>query len=230
MKSFGSYLKSLGTDRSPARLWLRSLQAAGVALLLSTLPVTAPAHAVPASATTAGAHVYLLRGVLNIFSLGLDDIAARLEAQGIPTTVVNYLAWPSLADEAAAAYRSGRVRTIILVGHSSGATVLPDMVARLDQLGAPVKLAIGLDSVFRTSLSGRVGKYINFYIANGNGEPVAPTQQLRGSLENVNVQNVPGVGHVTIDKNEIIQRKVIAAIDSVVFAGARSKEATELTR
>jgi hypothetical protein len=84
--------------------------------------------------------------------------------------------------------------------------------------------------VFRTSLSGRVGKYINFYIANGNGEPVAPTQQLRGSLENVNVQNVPGVGHVTIDKNEIIQRKVIAAIDSVVFAGARSKEATELTR
>jgi hypothetical protein len=108
--------------------------------------------------------------------------------------------------------------------------VLPDMVARLDQLGAPVKLAIGLDSVFRTSLSGRVGKYINFYIANGNGEPVAPTQQLRGSLENVNVQNVPGVGHVTIDKNEIIQRKVIAAIDSVVFAGARSKEATELTR
>ena len=94
MKSLGSYLKSLGTDRSPARLWLRSLQAAGVALLLSTLPVTAPAHAVPASATTAGAHVYLLRGVLNIFSLGLDDIAARLEAQGIPTTVVNYLAWP----------------------------------------------------------------------------------------------------------------------------------------
>jgi len=99
------------------------------------------------------------------------------------------------------------------------------MVARLDQLGAPVKLAIGLDSVFRTSLSGRVGKYINFYIANGNGEPVAPTRALRGSLENVNVQSVPGVGHITIDKNEIIQRKVIAEIDSVVF-GSRPKEAS----
>ena len=70
------------------------------------------------------------------------------------------------------------------------------MVARLDQLGAPVKLAIGLDSVFRTSLSGRVGKYINFYIANGNGEPVARTAQLQGKLENINVQNVPGVGHM----------------------------------
>jgi hypothetical protein len=229
MNSFGCYLKSLGVDRLPVRLWPRSLQAVSLALLLLTLPAAAPANAVPASPPT-GAHVYLLRGVLNIFSLGLDDIAVRLEAQGIPTTVVNYLSWSALADEAAAEYRSGRVRTIILVGHSSGATVLPDMVARLDQLGAPVKLAIGLDSVFRTSLSGRVGKYINFYIANGNGEPVAPTRQLHGSLENVNVQNVPGVGHVTIDKNEIIQRKVISAIDAVVFTGSRPREASAAVR
>jgi hypothetical protein len=229
MKSSGSNMNDLGTRRPLVRWWSRVLQAAGLALLLSALPLGAPANALAAAGTT-GAHVYLLRGVLNIFSLGLDDIAAKLEAQGIPTTVVNYLAWPSLAEEAAAEYRSGRVRTIIIVGHSSGATVLPDMVARLDQLGAPVKLAIGLDSVFRTSLSGRVGKYINFYIANGNGEPVAPTRQLHGSLENVNVQSVPGVGHVTIDKNEVIQRKVISAIDSVVFAGARPREASAAPR
>jgi hypothetical protein len=215
MKSYGGNMNDLGTRRLLARWWSRALHAAGLALVLSAFPLGAPANAQPAAGT--GAHVYLLRGVLNIFSLGLDE-------------VVNYLAWPSLAEEAAAEYRSGRVRTIIVVGHSSGATVLPDMVARLDQLGAPVKLAIGLDSVFRTSLSGRVGKYINFYIANGNGEPVAPTRQLHGSLENVNVQNVPGVGHVTIDKNEIMQRKVIAAIDSVVFAGARPREASAAPR
>jgi hypothetical protein len=223
MKSRRSYKEFVGR-LSPARFWLRSLQAGAIALLLLALPIGTPANAVPTQAGT-GAHVYLLRGVLNIFSLGLDEIAARLQAQGIPVTVVNYLGWASLADEAAADYRSGRVKTIILVGRSSGATVLPDMVARLDQLGAPVRLAIGLDSVFRTSLSGRVGKYINFYIANGNGEPVAPTRALRGSLENVNVQNVPGVGHITIDKNEIIQRKVIAEIDAVVF-GSRPKEAS----
>jgi len=224
MKSFSGYREFFGRQRSPARLWLRSLQAAAMALLLLTLPIGSTAEAIPAAGGS-GAHVYLLRGLLNVFSLGLDDIAAKLEAQGIPTTVVNYLSWSSLADEAAADYRSGKVRTIILVGHSSGATVLPDMVARLDQLGAPVKLAIGLDSIYRTSLSGRVGRYINFYIGNGNGEPVAPTRQLHGSLENVNVQNVPGVGHITIDKNEVIQRKVISAIDSVVFS-SRPKEAS----
>jgi hypothetical protein len=210
---------------SPARWCWCSLRASIVALLFLILPVAAvPSHAVPASGTNA-AHVYLLRGVLNIFSLGLDEIAAKLEAQGIPVTITNYLGWSAVADEAAADYRSGRVKTIILVGHSSGATVLPDMVARLDQLGAPVKLAIGLDSVFRTSLSGHVGRYVNYYIGNGNGEPVARTKQLRGTLENVNVQDVPGVGHITIEKSEIMQRRVIADIDAVVFSG-RPKEAS----
>jgi hypothetical protein len=219
MTSFCGHTEFFNAFRLPARGWLRSLQSLALAGLLLILPLGTPAsRAVPSSGAN-GAHVYLMRGVLNIFSLGLDDIAAKLEAQGIPVTITNYLGWASVADEAAADYRSGRVKTIILVGHSSGATILPDMVARLSQLGAPVKLAIGLDSVFRTSLSGRVGRYVNYYIGNGNGEPVAPTKQLQGTLENVNVQNVPGVGHITIEKNEIMQRKVIAEIDAVVFGG-----------
>jgi hypothetical protein len=226
MTSSSATTKLISTLRAPARWWVRSLQSVVVASLLLLLPAGITASdAIPAAAPANGAHVYLLRGVLNVFSLGLDGIAAKLEAQGIPVTITNYLGWASVADEAAADYRSGRVKTIILVGHSSGATVLPDMVARLDQLGAPVRLAIGLDSVFKTSLSGRVGRYVNYYIGNGNGEPVARTSQLHGTLENVNVQNIPGVGHVTIDKSEIMQRRVIGDIDAVVF-GSRPKQAS----
>lgn len=223
MTSSGGYLKLFSMPRSSGRWWLRPLKTGAVALLL--LAVSSPMMASRAAPTQPGngAKVYMLRGVLNIFSLGLDSIAARLQAQGIPVDVSNYLSWSAVADEAAADYRSGRVKTIILVGHSSGATVLPDMVERLTQLGAPVKLAIGLDSVFRTSLTGRVGRYVNYYIGNGNGEPVARTKGLRGELDNVNVQNVPGVGHITIEKNEIMQRRVIGDIDAVVF-GSRARE------
>src|SRR6516165_3664716 len=88
MKSHRGYTEFVGRLRSPARLWLRSLQATAIALLLLALPIGTPANAVPAQAGT-GAHVYLLRGVLNVFSLGLDEIAAKLQAQGIPVTVVN---------------------------------------------------------------------------------------------------------------------------------------------
>jgi hypothetical protein len=203
------------------RVLLPSLvRVAAVALLpmVSLLPVTNSASAATSPAAASSAHVYLLRGVLNIFSLGLDDIAEKLRAQGIQVTIANFVSWSSLADDAAAEYRSGRITTIVLVGHSSGATALPDMVARLTELGTPVKLAIGLDSVFRTSLNGRVGKYINFYVANGAGTPVAKGSRFQGSLENVNVQDVPGVGHLTIEKNQIMQQTVISAIDAVVFS------------
>jgi hypothetical protein len=206
------------------------LQAAAVCLLLLIAVGARPASAMtPTASSGAGtAHVYLLRGVLNIFSLGLDDIAAKLRAQGIPVTVANFISWSSLADDAAAGYKSGRIKTIILVGHSSGATALPDMVAKLGQLGVPVKLAIGLDSVFRTKLSGNAERYINFYIANGAGEPVTRTKDFHGKLDNVDVHTVPGVGHITIEKNQIMQQKVIGAIDSVVFGRAPSPAAAPL--
>jgi hypothetical protein len=200
------------------------LRATAIALLLLAAPVCASTAS--AAAPAAGAHVYLLRGVLNIFSLGLDQIGARLQAQGIKVTIANYLSWASLADDAAAEYKSGRTRTIILVGHSSGATALPDMVARLDHYGVPVKLAIGLDSVFHTSLSGHVGRYINYYVANGAGTPVAKTKTFHGDLENIDVGN-RGIGHLTIDKNEMMQEKVISAIDAVALSRSRSPLVTQ---
>jgi hypothetical protein len=217
MKSHNGSMVLFGRFSILSAPWAGSLRAVAIAVLLLGLPINlGAAHAAPAAPS---AHVFLVRGVLNIFSLGMDQMASRLQQQGITATVHNHMMWASIANEAAAEYKSGRVKTIILVGHSSGATVLPDIVARLDQLGVPVKLAIGLDSVFHTSLSGRVGRYINFYVANGAGTPVQRTKDFRGTLENVDVERVPGVSHLTIDKNELMQQKVIAEIDAAVRSG-----------
>ena len=92
------------------------------------------------------AHVYLLRGVLNIFSLGLDDIAARC-GEGIPVTVANFASWSSLADEAAAGHQQRQDQDDHLRRHSSKRPPCPHR-RRAGSAGAPVKLAIGLDSVF----------------------------------------------------------------------------------
>lgn len=202
--------------------WLIALKAALVAIILIGLPPRA--NAVPATQASE-THVYLMRGLLNIFSLGMDQIANRLEQQGIHASVHNHMLWSSVASDAAAAYKSGRVKTIILVGHSSGATVLPDIVASLSAQGVPVKLAIGLDSVFHTSLTGKVGRYINFYIANGAGTRVEKTKNFSGTLDNVDVERVPGISHVSIDKNQLIQQKVIAAIDAAVASGPGTEPA-----
>ncbi|KYH01180.1 signal peptide protein, partial [Bradyrhizobium sp. DOA1] len=88
--------------------------------------------------------------------------------------------------------------------------------AKLNQLGVPVKLAIGLDSVFKTKLSTGAERYINIYIGDGPGEPVRRAEGFRGKLDNVDVRGT-GVGHVSIDKNEAIQRRVIAEIDAAIM-------------
>ena len=69
---------------------LRLCAIAVAALLLLPLAAASPTQARNPEAVASTAHVYLLRGVLNIFSLGLDDIAAQLRAQGIPVTVANF--------------------------------------------------------------------------------------------------------------------------------------------
>ena len=166
-----------------------------------------------------GDHVYLLRGFANVFSLGMDQIATKLQQRGIHATVDNYLAWPSLAEQAAAEYKSGRVRTIILVGHSSGATAVTEMAARLSQLGVPVKLAIGLDPTSRMTTTGHVDRYINYYIAHGFGDPVDRGQGFSGVLQNVDLEHMSNVSHFNIDKNNVLQSMVIRDILAAVSSG-----------
>jgi len=117
MKPADYFTRFVDRISTRCRRWSRPLRATAITLALLIVPIAGnSANAAPVAPPEA--HVYLLRGVLNIFSLGLDDIAARLRQQGINATVDNYLSWESVAQEAAAEYHSGRVRTIVLVGHS----------------------------------------------------------------------------------------------------------------
>lgn len=213
MKPLSGGNEFCATGRLLPRRWWRLLQAVGVALLLLGPSAGVSAAQTAATATNKPhAHVYLLRGAFNIFSLGMDEIADKLRHYGIYATVNNHMAWPSLAEEAAADYKAGRVRTIILVGHSSGATAVTEMAARLGELGVPVKLAIGLDPTSRETASGHVDRYVNYYIANGLGTPVAKGKQFSGVLQNVDVEKNPELGHFNIDKNQTLQQKLISDI------------------
>jgi pimeloyl-ACP methyl ester carboxylesterase len=193
------------------------------AVLLFALLVWLPigiGNAQPIPSSQPDAHVYLLRGAFNVFSLGMDQIAAKLRQHGIHASVDNYLSWPSLAEQAAAEYKTGRVHTIILVGHSSGAVAVTSMAARLSQAGVPVKLAIGLDPTSRMTTTGHVDRYINYYIANGFGDPVDKGKDFSGVLQNIDLERMADVGHFNIDKNSRLQGMVITDILAAVSSGA----------
>jgi hypothetical protein len=167
--------------------------------------------------TQSRAHVYLLRGLMNIFSLGMDTLAEKIQRQGIYATVHNYAEWQTLADHAAAAYQAGREGPIIIIGHSLGADAVMEMSAYLGRKGVPVALAVPFDAKQSYATPSNVGRLINLthagygYMSRGAG--------FQGSLSNVDVSNDRNIDHLNIDKSPRLHSQVLAAILAVVGKG-----------
>src|SRR5262245_5637084 len=69
---------------------------------------------------TTGPQVFLLKGLADIFSTGMDTLAARLRQRGIPARVANHGAVYSFADEVARNHKAGARGPVVIIGHSFG--------------------------------------------------------------------------------------------------------------
>lgn len=154
-----------------------------------------------------GHHIYCIRGLLNVFSLGMDEICDKLSKMGYSASTHNHAVWSSLASEAADDYKAGRKRTIILVGHSYGADAITSITQQLGTVGVPVKLAVALDCLWDFTANGRVDRFINIYVA-GSGKPVTKGANFKGSLQNIDVSKLQ-LGHLSIHQDPKMQARVI---------------------
>jgi hypothetical protein len=73
--------------------WSRSLRLLALTFLGLWFSIAPSAAQAAQVAATSKVHIYLLRGGLNIFSLGMDEIAAKLQQVGLHATVHNHLVW-----------------------------------------------------------------------------------------------------------------------------------------
>lgn len=154
--------------------------------------------------------VYLLRGLANVFSLGMDDLTAKLNARGIKATVHPYTEWQTLARYAAeqsAATGGKQMAPVIIIGHSLGADAAVYMANRVTELGAPVPLVVTFDPVTPTTASSKIGKVVNYYQAGGSGKPVSGAR-----VSNVDLTNSGALTHLNIDKSANLHEQVIAMI------------------
>lgn len=175
-------------------------------------------------------HVYLLRGLLNIFSLGMDDLAAKLQKRGVSAGVYEYGQWESLCNDAAARYRAGG-GPIVLVGHSLGADAVVDMANKLGQMGVPVALVVAFDPTVSNVLTGKTtSTFINYYQSdNGFGRPVTRGGGFRGNLSNVDLRKHTEFGHGSIDKSGMLHNAVIGRVMGLVGRGSKPKPAASTT-
>jgi len=130
-----------------------------LALLATAFSLSGESHA--RSYPRGGTHLYVLLGLGNN-SPGLAEFGYRMQRSGIPTTVANHGDEPSLAHQAIESYRTGRVSSIKIVGHSLGGDAAIDMATELARAGVPVQLVVTLDPVSVPGVPSNVRRYANF--------------------------------------------------------------------
>jgi hypothetical protein len=181
------------------------------ASLLAALMV---ASALPASAATGPAihkKVYLLRGLTNVLSPGIDQLNEELQRRNVDVAIANHAFSESLALEAIEGCRSGRISSIVLVGHSLGARAAVSMAEQLQKAGLHVALIVTIDPVTKIVVPSNVRLLKNFYLSSGVGTAVERSGQFHGTLQNVDMGKTE-YGHVSLTTAPTIQNQVMRDI------------------
>ena len=165
------------------------------------------------AATGKRGHVYLVRGIGNIFSLGMDALAVKLRAKGIRESVSNHLGWSRLADRIAADYRRNkRLAPIVIIGHSLGGNAALKIASKLGKNGVPVRLVVIFDATEATPVSSNVSEAINYYYPGGRGDALKPGRGFKGRISNDDLKSLPGLKHMNMDESPTLHARVVAKV------------------
>jgi pimeloyl-ACP methyl ester carboxylesterase len=159
------------------------------------------------------AQIVLMRGLANVFSLGMDELGEKLKVHGYKPTVANWRSASAEADTIARNYAQGQTSPVILVGHSLGAGAVFDIAESLRRKNIPVAYMVTYDLTAARAVPANVKEYINFYQRNGFGQKASRPAGYKGTMMNVDVSDRKDVTHGNMDQaprvHEIIVGKVL---------------------
>ncbi len=193
------------------------LKRAGLAALFLSFALFQPLTADAAAKVPKGS-IYLMRGLANIFSLGLDDLNEKLHARGVNSFVLNYSSWPQIAADIVARYKSDKnALPVVVMGHSFGADATLLLSAELAKHNIPVALVVEFDVVSNVPVPNNIKHLINFYESAGNGRKLEAPPGFNGRLDNIDLSKTDSaIGHLNIEKNASLHAKAIAATLAVL--------------
>ncbi len=158
--------------------------------------------------------VYLLRGLANVFSTGLDVMDEKFKRRGVNSRVDNHAVWQNWANDIIAREKAGRVsHPIIIMGHSLGGNATMQMARYLGDNGVHVAYAVSFDPTITGEPGPNVDEAVNYYLPNGkpgkDANVIVEGPGFQGSLANVDVSPVEGMNHFNIEKNPELQVRVM---------------------
>jgi pimeloyl-ACP methyl ester carboxylesterase len=211
-----------------ARLTLLGVMACALLLPLSG----SGSRAVAQSGANAAPQVriYMMRGLLGVFSLGIDTLAERLRAQGYDPRIYAWDQWGSIASDILARNRAGETGQIILIGHSLGSDSTIQVASAVRQANIPIDLIVTFDITQPLRVPSNVQRFINYYQDNGFGKVAQPGYGFTGELVNVDLTADHTVTHTNIDKNPRLQELVVEKVFDVAFQQTKKTPARQRKR
>lgn len=155
--------------------------------------------------------VVVLRGLLNMFSTGMNVLTFTLRDAGYDATVHNHAEWRGLADRTAATARADTLkRPLAVIGHSFGADDAILLAGRLGAAEVPVDLLVTFDPSWVLAVPRGPRRVINFHQDRDTyARRLAPGRGFDGRIEN---RQVAGESHLSIDKDLNLHRQVLETL------------------
>ena len=179
------------------------------AIVAGTGSLTAPKMA-------SAEEIYFIRGFMNVFSRGMDQMTNQLRARGCNVRGLSNGQWQGVARDIISRSRSGRVSyPIIIAGHSVGGQEVPRMANMLGEAGVSTALAVGVDPGFAAPQPFRKGaqRVVNYWIAgSARGNPYRSSAGFDGSINNINIRSFSNADHVQIDKDSRVQGRIVSLV------------------
>jgi Lipase (class 3) len=161
-----------------------------------------------AQATRTG-EIYLMRGLMDIFSRGIDEMAAKMRRKGLFAVNTSYTEWENIAEDIVRRSKQKQVSyPIIIIGHSLGANDASKLASYLGDRNVKVSLVVAFDPTEPGYVGKNVGTVINYHLPHDNNK-IYKRRGFRGQLTNVNVSRDPDITHMNVEKNQELQAKVI---------------------
>lgn len=180
--------------------------------LLSALSILALCSLAPVRAE----EVYFFRGGFDIFSTGMNKMAADLRAQKINATSQSFMSWQSVANDIIRRSKEKKVSyPIVVLGHSFGADAVTDFANYLGQNGISTDLVIGFDATGTRILTKGAKRVVNY--RSSQIGPYVKGEGFRGTISHVDVSKF-GANHFTIEQTKEVQalamKEVLATVKS----------------